>query len=125
VSAGRRTPGDLDSQIAELLAGMTDDLAVWQRLTSVYQADIFCGLFLEQENEGISLSPTTLQLLGERGIELRWISMLLMKTKSRRGGGGRRYSSCPGHPRLLGAARRKTQMAGINKPGHDARFQLN
>jgi hypothetical protein len=92
VSAGRRTPGDLDSQIAELLAGMTDDLAVWQRLTSVYQADIFCGLFLEQENEGISLSPTTLQLLGERGIELRWISMLLMKTKSRRGGGGRRYS---------------------------------
>ena len=68
----RRTshPRDLDSQIAELLAGMTDDLAVWQRLTSVYHADIFCGLFLEQENEGISLSPTTLQLLGERGIEL-------------------------------------------------------
>jgi hypothetical protein len=43
VSAGRRTPGDLDSQIAELLAGMTDDLAVWQRLplsiTQTFSAD--------------------------------------------------------------------------------------
>jgi Domain of unknown function (DUF4279) len=70
VSAGRRTPGDLDSQIGELLAGMTDDLAVWQRLTSAYRADIFCGLFLEQANEGTDISPQTLQLLGERGIKL-------------------------------------------------------
>jgi hypothetical protein len=56
--------------MAEILAGMTNDLAVWQRLTSVYQADVFCGLFLEQKNQGISVSPQTLQLLGERGIEL-------------------------------------------------------
>jgi hypothetical protein len=69
VRAGDCTPGDLDGQIAELLAGMTNDLAVWQRLASLYQADIFCGLFLEQKNQGISVSPQTLQLLGERGIE--------------------------------------------------------
>jgi hypothetical protein len=70
VRAGDCTPGDLDGQIAELLAGMTNDLAVWQRLASVYQADVFCGLFLEQNNEGISLSPQALQLLSERGIKL-------------------------------------------------------
>jgi hypothetical protein len=70
VSAERRTPGDLDGQIAELLAGTTDDLAVWQRLASTSDVDVFCGLFLEQENEGILLSPQALQLLGERGIRL-------------------------------------------------------
>jgi Domain of unknown function (DUF4279) len=70
VSAGHRAPGDLDGQIAELLAGTTDDLAVWQRLTSIYDADVFCGLFLEQGNEGVSVSPQTLRLLGERGIKL-------------------------------------------------------
>src|ERR1700675_1925426 len=71
VKVGRRAPGDLDGQIAELLAGTTEDLAVWQRLTSVYAVDIFCGLFLEQENEGVDVSPRTLRMLGERGIKLQ------------------------------------------------------
>jgi hypothetical protein len=70
VKVARCVPGDLDGQIAGLLAGTTEDLAVWQRLTSAYDADIFCGLFLEEGNEGISLSPQTLRLLGERGIKL-------------------------------------------------------
>ncbi|SRR5258708_176636 len=71
VKVRRRAPGDLDGQIAELLAGTTEDLAVWQRLTSVCAANVFCGLFLAQENEGIDVSPQTLRLLGERGIKLQ------------------------------------------------------
>jgi hypothetical protein len=70
VKVERRAPGDLDGQILELLAGTIEDIAVWQHLTSVYDADVFCGLFLQEENEGIYVFPQTLRLLGERGIKL-------------------------------------------------------
>ena len=63
-------PGDLDGQITELLAGTTKDLAVWKRLTDIYHADVFCGLFLEESNEEINVSPQMLLMLGERGIAL-------------------------------------------------------
>ena len=71
MKVGHEVPGNLDGQIAELLAGTTKDLGVWQRLTSAYDVDVFCGLFLEHENEGICVSPATLGLLGERGIKLQ------------------------------------------------------
>lgn len=70
VKADDRTPGDLDLQVSELLVGTTDDLAVWRRLAGRYRVDVFCGLFMRDANEGISISPQTLQRLGERGIEL-------------------------------------------------------
>ena len=70
VEVERRGPGDLDGQIAELLAGTTEDLAVWRHLTAKYWAEIFCGLFLKEYNEGICVSARTLQMLGERGINL-------------------------------------------------------
>jgi hypothetical protein len=63
-------PGDLDRQIDELLAGTTDDLAVWRRLADRYRIDVFCGLFMKELNEGIAISPQTLQKLAERGIRL-------------------------------------------------------
>ena len=70
LSAADREPGNLDAQVAELLSGLSDDLAVWADLTSRFRADVFCGLFLEEGNEGISLSPQTLALLGARNLEL-------------------------------------------------------
>ncbi len=70
VKADRRTPGDLDLQVSELLAGTTDDLAAWRRLAVHYRVDLFCGLFMREGNEGITISPETLQKLGERGIAL-------------------------------------------------------
>ncbi|MGZ5873550.1 MAG: DUF4279 domain-containing protein [Bradyrhizobium sp.] len=70
VQLERRAPGYLDGQIAELLVGTTEDLAVWQRLTSAYHVDVFCGLFLDKENEGICVSSQTLRLLGNSGIKL-------------------------------------------------------
>lgn len=65
-----KTPGDLDEQVAALLAPLTDDLEVWRTLTTRFQADIFCGLFLKEGNEGLSLSPKTLAEIGNRGLVL-------------------------------------------------------
>ena len=66
----RRSPGDLDGQLAELFAAMTDDGAVWRQLTTRFKADIFTGLFMAERSEGLSISPTTLLALGARGLAL-------------------------------------------------------
>ncbi|GAA5484837.1 DUF4279 domain-containing protein [Haloferula sargassicola] len=63
-------PGDLDDQIRLICGQLTDDLAVWESFASRYKMDLFCGLFMECGNEGISLSPAALFALGSRGIEL-------------------------------------------------------
>lgn len=63
-------PGNLDAQIAELLRGSSPDLNIWRRLSAAYRGDVFCGLFLRTYNEGLSLSPTTLQSLADRGLLL-------------------------------------------------------
>jgi hypothetical protein len=65
-----REPGDLDGQIEELLSGLTEDLSIWADLAERFRADVFCGLFLDDFNEGISLSPRTLELLGSRHLLL-------------------------------------------------------
>lgn len=65
-----RSPGDLDAQVAELFANLSTDLSVWADLSDRYEADLFCGLFLEDTNEGISLQPSTLKAVGERGLIL-------------------------------------------------------
>ncbi len=63
-------PGDLESQIRNLLAGLTQDLSIWRELTSRYQADVFCGLFMDFFNEGVELSASMLTMLGERGLRV-------------------------------------------------------
>ena len=70
LEADDREPGNLDAQVAELLSVLTDDLTVWADLTSRFRADIFCGLFLDEGNEGISLAPQTLAMLGARNLTI-------------------------------------------------------
>lgn len=65
-----REPGDIDAQIVEMFASMTKDLAAWRSLTDHHRADVYCGAFFHGGNAGFSLSPVTLQLLAERGLEL-------------------------------------------------------
>lgn len=65
-----REPEDLDGQIAELLSKLTDDLGVWISIADRYKLDLFCGLFMKESNEGLSLSPQSLAALGLRHIEL-------------------------------------------------------
>lgn len=68
LDVGRRRSGDLDLQIAELLSRVTSDLEVWRDLNARYPGDLFCGLFLEESNEGISLKPQTSLAIGQRGL---------------------------------------------------------
>jgi len=65
-----KSPEDLNGQIAEMLGQLTQDLSVWRALASRYRIDFFCGLFMEDSNEGVTLAPATLRAAGERGIEM-------------------------------------------------------
>jgi uncharacterized protein DUF4279 len=63
-------PGDLDAQIRNLLASLSSDIAVWNDLTKHHRADLFCGLFLTEINQGLVLSPDTMAAIAQRGLEL-------------------------------------------------------
>jgi uncharacterized protein YjbJ (UPF0337 family) len=63
-------PENLDGQIAELLGKLTGNLSVWAQIAARYKIDLFCGLFMNVSNEGLSISAESLKALGERGIEL-------------------------------------------------------
>lgn len=68
--ASERQPGDLDSQVQELLGQLTTDLRIWADLAQRFDIELFCGWFMESTNEGVSVLPYTLVTLGERGIQL-------------------------------------------------------
>ncbi len=68
--AVERVPGDLDSQVFEILNLLTSDLDVWECLSKKHRMDIFCGLFMDSSMEGISLSSETMVALGQRRIEI-------------------------------------------------------
>ena len=63
-------PEAIDAQVASLLAQLSADLATWQHLGQAFEVDLFCGLFMNDTNEGFSLSVATLKALAERGIEI-------------------------------------------------------
>lgn len=70
LSASDRIPGDLDGQVAELVEKLSDDLSVWKELSQRYKADVFCGLFMRDGNEGIGLSVATMENLSARGLAI-------------------------------------------------------
>jgi len=70
LKAPTQTDGDLDAQISALLGQLTNDLTVWRDLTARYKADVFCGLFLNTGADGLTMQPSTLQMLGDRGLKL-------------------------------------------------------
>jgi len=69
LTAAIRTPEDTDGQVAEILGKLTDDMSVWTSLSQQFQVDLYCGWFMTDTNEGVSISPQTLAALGARGIE--------------------------------------------------------
>ena len=70
LEAEDKEPEDLSSQVAEILSRLTPDPEVWRALSGDFQVDLFCGLFMNESNEGFCLSPSTLASLAERGIEM-------------------------------------------------------
>jgi Domain of unknown function (DUF4279) len=63
-------PEDVNSQVTEILEKLTSDLASWRSVAGQFQVNLFCGWFMQEGNEGLSISPANLVALGERGIEL-------------------------------------------------------
>ncbi|MCA1597678.1 MAG: DUF4279 domain-containing protein [Chloroflexi bacterium] len=54
---------DISAQITDLLDQVTQDVTVWQQIAERFSARIFCGVFMERENEGFSLDPDVLARL--------------------------------------------------------------
>ncbi len=63
-------PADLDGQVRQILAPLTDDMSVWTDLSKRYAMDIFCGLWLRESNEMMGVLPETLKALGDRHVQL-------------------------------------------------------
>jgi hypothetical protein len=64
-------PLPLDRKIETLLNQFTEDIGKWQKVfTENIYADIFCGLFLDEWNEGTSLPPSLLKKLSDRNLEI-------------------------------------------------------
>lgn len=70
LEAPRMLPANLDAQIAGILGLASQDLSIWQSLTTRFDADVFCGLFMRDTNEGLGLSQKTLADLAARGLKL-------------------------------------------------------
>lgn len=70
LQATEQEPADVDAQIKEILDQLKPDLPIWKYLTGEYRVDLFCGWFVEDWNEGISISPESMMALGSRGIML-------------------------------------------------------
>jgi hypothetical protein len=64
------SPGDLDAQIRDLLDSLSSDIAIWNNLTREHHADLFCGLFLTEGNQGLVLTPDTMDAIARRGLKL-------------------------------------------------------
>lgn len=62
--------GGLDDRIADLLAPLPSDPAVWRELSRRFRCDVFCGLFVDGGNAGAGLRPEVLAMLGERCLRL-------------------------------------------------------
>jgi hypothetical protein len=68
--AAETSPADVDGQVAWLLDQCTTDLEAWAWVGERYQLRLFCGWFMDHLNEGLTISATSLERLGQRGVLL-------------------------------------------------------
>ena len=61
-------PADVDAQVSWLINQVSDDLADWRWLGERFRIRLFCSWFMTHLNEGLTLSPSTLEQLGQRGV---------------------------------------------------------
>ena len=67
------TPRDgwpLSTAIDELLDATDGQSTYWRELPDGYRADVYCGLFMGDDNQSLALPATTLARLAERGLAL-------------------------------------------------------
>jgi len=70
VSYGESDSVDLEEKIKLLLNKLTNDLSVWNEITSKLDGDVFCGLLLDGWNRGFELSPELLTELAYRNLRI-------------------------------------------------------
>lgn len=70
LEAERAEPEDINRQVRSILSQVESSPDVWRALVQRFQVDMFCGLFMQGSNAGLSLAPDVMVLLGERGIHL-------------------------------------------------------
>lgn len=63
---------ELEEQIDRLLSRVTAEPLIWASLIERYDVDLFCGLFLEDENREFALSAAVLQEVAERKLSIRF-----------------------------------------------------
>ena len=61
---------ELGGVIARLLEVFPEDSTLWGELTSAYSADVFCGIFLDADDQSTVVEPEVLAALGRRGLTL-------------------------------------------------------
>ena len=70
VEVDKEVSGNLETKIAMVLSLVTDDLSRWKRLPASERAQLFCGMFMDDVNEGVGLSQSILQQVSDRGLAL-------------------------------------------------------
>jgi hypothetical protein len=61
---------ELGDALTHLLAALPQDATLWEEITSSFDADLFCGVFLENDNQSTVVPPEVLAELGRRGLSL-------------------------------------------------------
>lgn len=69
-SVADRSPADFDNQVAELFALTATDVSAWSDLSARYRGELFVGLFMRENLEGLSIAPPTLAAIAARGLAL-------------------------------------------------------
>ncbi|MEO6524998.1 MAG: DUF4279 domain-containing protein [Gemmatimonadaceae bacterium] len=65
------SPGtELGDAVAHVLAALPENAALWEEITSAFDADLFCGVFLEDDNQSTVIPPEVMSALGRRGLAL-------------------------------------------------------
>jgi hypothetical protein len=70
LESNRPTDEDLEAQVLFLLGRVSSDEAVWRTLTDRFVVDVFCGVFLDDWNQGFALSPLVLTQLARRNLKI-------------------------------------------------------
>jgi Domain of unknown function (DUF4279) len=61
---------NLEDQLNSLFDLLPADLEMWRELTTKFQSDLFCGLWLKRYNRELNLSPKILMRIAERGLRI-------------------------------------------------------
>ena len=61
---------ELGDAIAHLLAALPEDATLWEEITSSFTTDVFCGVFLENDNQSTNIQAEVLSALGRRALPL-------------------------------------------------------